>query len=95
MGGDGGGVQEEGLDAMWNRHTEMHHMLWDGLRSMNLEPYVENEQERLVTVNTIKVRRLLTGLLDAVSTADLKTAKWIRLCHHALTSCRSVSYRTT
>lgn len=41
---------------MWQRHADMHHMLWDGLRSMNLEPYVENEQERLVTVNTIKVR---------------------------------------
>lgn len=40
---------------MWKRHAEMHDMLWDGLREMKLEPYVENEQDRLVTVNTIKV----------------------------------------
>ena len=33
----------------------MHKMLWDGLAEMGLEPLVQNEQERLVTVNTIKV----------------------------------------
>ena len=41
---------------MWQRHTDMHHMLWDGLKEMGLEPYVPAEQDRLVTVNTITVR---------------------------------------
>lgn len=49
-------MQGEGLDAMWQRHTDMHHMLWDGLAEIGLEPYVPAEQDRLVTVNTIKVR---------------------------------------
>jgi hypothetical protein len=49
-------LQGEGLDAMWQRHTDMHHMLWDGLAEMGLEPYVPEEQDRLVTVNTIRVR---------------------------------------
>ena len=51
-------LQGEGLEAIWQRHTDMHHMLWDGLTDMGLEPYVPAEQDRLVTVNTIKVRRL-------------------------------------
>ena len=50
-------MQEEGLDAMWQRHTDMHFLLWEGLRAMGLEPYVQNPEERLVTINTIKVRR--------------------------------------
>mmetsp|Transcript_9506 Transcript_9506/g.28846 ORF Transcript_9506/g.28846 Transcript_9506/m.28846 type:complete len:416 (-) Transcript_9506:304-1551(-) len=48
-------VQEEGLDNMWGRHLELHHRLWAGLRSMGLEPYVEKDEDRLITVNTIKV----------------------------------------
>lgn len=48
-------VTEEGLQPMWARHMEMHQRLWDGLRSMGLEPFVEKEQDRLITVNTIKV----------------------------------------
>lgn len=48
-------LQEEGLEPMWARHLEMHHLLWDGLRSMGLQPFVEKEEDRLITVNTIKV----------------------------------------
>ncbi|KAG2495109.1 hypothetical protein HYH03_006719 [Edaphochlamys debaryana] len=48
-------VAEEGLEPMWARHQEMHHRLWDGLRSLGLKPFVEKEEHRLITVNTIKV----------------------------------------
>lgn len=48
-------VSEEGLDAMWARHEAVHKQLWEGLRSMGLEPFVEDPKDRLVTVNTIKV----------------------------------------
>ena len=30
-------------------------LLWGGLTSMGLQPYVEDEADRLATVNTIKV----------------------------------------
>lgn len=48
-------VGEEGLDAMWARHQREHEHLWAGLTEMGLEPFVENPDERLITVNTIKV----------------------------------------
>jgi alanine-glyoxylate transaminase/serine-glyoxylate transaminase/serine-pyruvate transaminase len=48
-------VNEHGLKALWARHQEMHDRLWAGLRGLGLEPFVENEDDRLVTVNTIKV----------------------------------------
>lgn len=48
-------VAEEGLPAMWARHEACHHQLWDGLRSMGLEPFVTSPEDRLVTINTIKV----------------------------------------
>ncbi len=37
--------------------------LWDGLRSMGLKPFVEKDEDRLITVNTIKVRCILEGRL--------------------------------
>lgn len=46
---------EEGLKEQWLRHENMHHMLWDGLKSMGLKSFVENDSERLITVNTITV----------------------------------------
>lgn len=46
---------EEGLTAMWDRHLRMHQQLWAGLRGLGLEPFVEREEDRLITVNTIKV----------------------------------------
>eukprot|EP01025_Chloroclados_australasicus_P051152 TRINITY_DN59503_c0_g1_i1.p2 TRINITY_DN59503_c0_g1~~TRINITY_DN59503_c0_g1_i1.p2 ORF type:complete len:164 (-),score=20.81 TRINITY_DN59503_c0_g1_i1:229-684(-) len=48
-------VKEEGLDNMWTRHAELHNMLWDGLKDMGLDYYVPKEQDRLVTINTVKV----------------------------------------
>ena len=46
----------EGLESMWARHRALHLHLWEGLREMGLEPFVEKEQYRLVSVNTIKVQ---------------------------------------
>ena len=48
-------VGEEGLDNMWARHKRLADDLWKGLGEMGLQPFVENPDERLVTVNTIKV----------------------------------------
>lgn len=48
-------VNEEGLDSLWARHLAAHNQLWEGLSSLGLKPFVENEQDRLITVNTIKV----------------------------------------
>ena len=50
-------VGEEGLEPMWARHLARHNDLWEGLREMGLEPFVEDPDARLVTVNTIKARR--------------------------------------
>ena len=50
-------VAEEGLEAMWVRHEAVHQQLWEGLSAMGLQPFVEDPKDRLVTVNTIKVRR--------------------------------------
>lgn len=33
----------------------MHNLLWDGLKSMGLQSFVEKDEDRLITVNTIKV----------------------------------------
>eukprot|EP00887_Chlorella_sp_A99_P003976 scaffold11.g3976.t1 len=48
-------VAEEGLDNMWARHLACHKQLWEGLTALGLEPFVEKPEDRLVTVNTIKV----------------------------------------
>ena len=45
----------EGLEAMWARHRKLHLYMWEELRKLGLEPFVEKEQYRLVSVNTIKV----------------------------------------
>ena len=55
---------EEGLKQQWQRHENMHHMLWDGLKSMGLKSFVENDAERLITVNTIKVDSVLNTHCD-------------------------------
>ncbi len=54
---------EEGLKEQWQRHENMHHMLWDGLKSMGLKSFVENDSERLITVNTITVRHSHHGVI--------------------------------
>lgn len=40
---------------MWARHRKLHLHMWEGLRGLGLEPFVEKEEYRLVSVNTIKV----------------------------------------
>ena len=48
-------VAEQGLESMWKRHTEMGKYLWAGLNEIGLEPYVQTQEDRLITVNTIRV----------------------------------------
>jgi alanine-glyoxylate transaminase/serine-glyoxylate transaminase/serine-pyruvate transaminase len=48
-------VSDEGLLTMWKRHNDLHHQLWDGLHSLGLKSYVAKDEDRLATVNTIKV----------------------------------------
>ena len=54
-------VAEQGLDAMWRHHTEMGKHLWAGLQELGLEPYVVEEEDRLITVNTIRVPKGVDG----------------------------------
>lgn len=49
-------VAEEGLEASWARHQRLHEKLWEGLSHLGLQPFVENQNDRLATVNTIKAR---------------------------------------
>lgn len=46
-------TNEEGLEALWKRHYDMHVMLWEGLNNLGLTPFVEDLPSRLYTVNTI------------------------------------------
>ncbi|KAI8464850.1 MAG: pyridoxal phosphate-dependent transferase [Monoraphidium minutum] len=48
-------VGDEGLAAMWARHVQAHRDLWEGLRALGLEPFVEDDNDRLITVNTVRV----------------------------------------
>jgi alanine-glyoxylate transaminase/serine-glyoxylate transaminase/serine-pyruvate transaminase len=48
-------VAEEGLESLWARHSKQSEFLWAGLTKLGLEPFVEKPEDRLVTVNTIKV----------------------------------------
>jgi len=42
-------------ESLWARHSKQSKFLWEGLKKLGLEPFVENPDDRLVTVNTIKV----------------------------------------
>ena len=55
-------VAEQGLDAMWKRHTEMGKYLWAGLNEIGLEAYVQDPADRLITVNTIRVPKDIDGV---------------------------------
>ncbi len=59
---------EEGLKELWQRHENMHHMLWDGLKSMGLKSFVENDSERLITVNTVTVLSSTCQLVQKLPT---------------------------
>ena len=64
-------VGEEGLEPMWARHLARHNDLWDGLKEMGLEPFVEDPDARLVTVNTIKARRFACSSCTLCSAGPL------------------------
>ena len=42
-------------EKLWARHKRQSEDLWKGLKKMGLEPFCENPDDRLLTVNTIKV----------------------------------------
>ena len=48
-------LAEVGLQNAWSKHLRLHKDMWKGLSELGLEPFVEDEKDRLITVNTIKV----------------------------------------
>jgi alanine-glyoxylate transaminase / serine-glyoxylate transaminase / serine-pyruvate transaminase len=48
-------VLEEGLEARWERHVHNQQALIAGLEAMNLELFVQNPADRLVTVTGVKI----------------------------------------
>ena len=54
-------LAEEGLQECWQRHEGLHHMMWEGLNRLGLKSFIENDSERLVSVNTIAVRQMPSG----------------------------------
>lgn len=42
-------------EKLWEQHAKLSEDLWRGLTAMGLEHFVENPDDRLCTVNTIKV----------------------------------------
>ena len=72
-------VGEEGLEHMWARHQKLHEDLWKGLGELGLEPFVQNPDDRLCTVNTVKVHYHTCPQCD-----------YLRLQHHALCAGRSL-----
>jgi alanine-glyoxylate transaminase / serine-glyoxylate transaminase / serine-pyruvate transaminase len=63
-------VVEEGLEARWERHQQNQRALVAGLEAMDLELFVANPADRLVTVTAVKIpaalddRKVRTQLLD-------------------------------
>ncbi len=51
-------ISAEGLPCLWERHSRLHLALLQGLGALGLKPFVESDADRLVSVNTIKVRPL-------------------------------------
>ena len=48
-------VLEEGLEARWERHVHNQQALIAGIEAMNLELFVQNPADRLVTVTGVKI----------------------------------------
>ncbi|MEW5300914.1 MAG: hypothetical protein WDW38_005173 [Sanguina aurantia] len=48
-------LQDEGLPAIWARTQACHDQLWHGLNGLGLESFIANKEDRLITVNTIRV----------------------------------------
>ncbi len=85
-------ASEEGLESMWERHRRLHLRLWEGLNELGLEPFVEKEQYRLVSVNTIKVQAcpfnlpsalaIMSGIFTHERTcekSERRVIKWVHL----------------
>ncbi len=49
-------ISAEGLPSLWERHRRLHLVLLEGLAALGLEPFIKSDADRLVSVNTIKVR---------------------------------------
>ena len=73
----------EGLEAMWARHRKLHLYMWEELSKLGLEPFVEKEQYRLVSVNTIKVCFTAVTILYSVLAKSRKR----RIALHGLPCC--------
>ncbi len=54
-------VMEEGLEAMWERHSLNQHAFLAGLEGLGLKPFVENPAERMITVTAIAVPQGVDG----------------------------------
>src|SRR5208283_2978777 len=48
-------VQEEGLEARWERHKQNQHALIVGVEAMGLKMFVEKPEDRLPTVTAVKI----------------------------------------
>jgi alanine-glyoxylate transaminase/serine-glyoxylate transaminase/serine-pyruvate transaminase len=54
-------VEEEGLEARWERHRSNHRALVAGLEALGLKLFVENPAERMITVTAIQVPEGIDG----------------------------------
>ena len=66
----------EGLESLWKRHYRVHQRLWAGLKPMGLQPFVQKDEDRLISVNTV-----LVGPLEEKTWADF--AIWGPSIEHA------------
>jgi alanine-glyoxylate transaminase/serine-glyoxylate transaminase/serine-pyruvate transaminase len=81
-------VQEEGMEAMWERHHRNHLAFVQGVEALGLKMFVQNPADRAWTVNTIRIpdgvddARVRSTLLQrfnieiAGGLADLKGKMW-------------------
>ena len=80
-------VAEQGLDSMWRRHTQLGKYLWEGLNEIGLEPYVTDLNDRLITVNTIRVPEGIDGpqlTKFAMDKFSLEISAGMGLQHHLM-----------
>jgi alanine-glyoxylate transaminase/serine-glyoxylate transaminase/serine-pyruvate transaminase len=61
-------VQEEGLEARWERHAQNQQALIAGLEAMGLEVFVKNPADRLITVTAVNIP---AGVNDAQTRKQL------------------------
>ena len=77
-------MAEEGLEQLWARHQRLSQDLMKELAELGLEPFVEAPEDRLSTVNTIKVRTNSRPELDAICRfLAVSSAQVIDKMHHS------------